>query len=753
MKNNWKFSVQISFLIIFILKQSNYSQCFELIGRECFGNTRAVCVNGTGTDFYTISGMSLLHYRRNGEKIELQKYLDHKKNCIYSIQYYESENSIYLYVAEQNQLLTYKDQASHFEQKNKLLFSHALNIDCGYKDILLIDENRLFIVKTDRIDIYSIALPTQPALVDSILIERKTSIAVIDSHYLFVGSYDNQWRTMLSVYDKDNLQLLNKIEIPNDYYEEWDFATPYIYNISRYNKRLIVALPLKLYEIDLSDISNPIVHEPDITYHEIESYLCMYDNYLFLYDSENQNINIYDVEFPQQYELINTIYSINQVWSAFNWEMDPILMTAGSYGIRNYDISCINYIESISSTYPTCNYLQDVDVHSNTIYVTDYTVGLLKIDKHNLSSISYLSNPIIKSNKFILNPLMPDIGYIATLNGNISVIDTDDPKVVNTLSHDEYIQGNNFQIYSNTGYFMIIHYKQDSLLVYDLSQPQNPMHIYALPLPGFPHTLAVKDSIAYLSVSTIRDGSDNDGALMTLDLSNPHMPVILDTLIVEEYSVESVAIKDSYAFLLTFHYGFLIIDISDPYDLKFIKKCEIARGREIKIQGNYMYISGMGKVSLIDIHDPIEPLLINEEELFGGGYFLERSNIAENLVIINDTLYVAGGASGLYIYKVDTTYSNVENLNYFPQNTALHQNFPNPFNHNTKITFTIKKSGFTELNIYDILGRKITTLLEGFVESGYYEYSFDSQNLPSGVYYYRLKNKDEYQTRKLVLIK
>ena len=77
------------------------------------------------------------------------------------------------------------------------------------------------------------------------------------------------------------------------------------------------------------------------------------------------------------------------------------------------------------------------------------------------------------------------------------------------------------------------------------------------------------------------------------------------------------------------------------------------------------------------------------------------------------------------------------------QSATLEQNYPNPFNPTTKIRYTIQNTGtsaavFTQLKVYDILGREVATLVNGEKSSGNYEVQFDGSNLPSGVYYYRL---------------
>ncbi len=90
-----------------------------------------------------------------------------------------------------------------------------------------------------------------------------------------------------------------------------------------------------------------------------------------------------------------------------------------------------------------------------------------------------------------------------------------------------------------------------------------------------------------------------------------------------------------------------------------------------------------------------------------------------------------------------------------PEKFILYQNFPNPFNSQTKIKFAIPKSVRASIKVYDILGRQITELINDEKMPGFYELNFDASkyNLASGVYFVRFESKEFYQTIKLVYIK
>ncbi len=88
---------------------------------------------------------------------------------------------------------------------------------------------------------------------------------------------------------------------------------------------------------------------------------------------------------------------------------------------------------------------------------------------------------------------------------------------------------------------------------------------------------------------------------------------------------------------------------------------------------------------------------------------------------------------------------------------ALYQNFPNPFNPSTKISFSLAKEDFVTINIYSVLGEKITTLTNQFYESGKHEIDFNAEVFSSGIYLYKIEvgaNGEKFsQIKKMNLIK
>lgn len=84
---------------------------------------------------------------------------------------------------------------------------------------------------------------------------------------------------------------------------------------------------------------------------------------------------------------------------------------------------------------------------------------------------------------------------------------------------------------------------------------------------------------------------------------------------------------------------------------------------------------------------------------------------------------------------------------------VLKQNFPNPFNPSTKISWQSPVDGWQTLKVYDILGNEVATLTDEYKPAGNYEIEWDAGELPSGVYFYQLLAGGFVQTKKLILTK
>lgn len=88
-----------------------------------------------------------------------------------------------------------------------------------------------------------------------------------------------------------------------------------------------------------------------------------------------------------------------------------------------------------------------------------------------------------------------------------------------------------------------------------------------------------------------------------------------------------------------------------------------------------------------------------------------------------------------------------------PQSYSLEQNFPNPFNPETTISYTLPKSNYVQLKVYDILGTEVASLVDEPQEAGQYQIHFNAGGLSSGIYFYSLKAGNFSRVLKMILLK
>jgi len=145
--------------------------------------------------------------------------------------------------------------------------------------------------------------------------------------------------------------------------------------------------------------------------------------------------------------------------------------------------------------------------------------------------------------------------------------------------------------------------------------------------------------------------------------------------------------------------------------------------------------------------------------------YLGSDNI--NTVSFSDKLGLLGGAN--YFYE-EVNYSElsgcmVSGLTYgtllsitkysdnVPKNFILYQNYPNPFNPTTIINYSIPKTSFVSIKVYNVLGKEIQTLVNDQKSAGNYKIEFDGSKLASGIYIYRMQASDFIGIKKLILLK
>lgn len=124
-----------------------------------------------------------------------------------------------------------------------------------------------------------------------------------------------------------------------------------------------------------------------------------------------------------------------------------------------------------------------------------------------------------------------------------------------------------------------------------------------------------------------------------------------------------------------------------------------------------------------------------------------------SLVISPNGYFFAGTKSGV-IYRSKQPTTAVERFGFeLPESFSLGQNYPNPFNPSTTIEFSLPRSSYTTLKIFNLLGEEVAILVSQEILAGTHKVAWDATNIPSGIYFYRLQAGKFTETKKLIMLR
>jgi hypothetical protein len=135
---------------------------------------------------------------------------------------------------------------------------------------------------------------------------------------------------------------------------------------------------------------------------------------------------------------------------------------------------------------------------------------------------------------------------------------------------------------------------------------------------------------------------------------------------------------------------------------------------------------------------------------------IDLANIDLNIIIFKvGTPYGTNAAvqNGMAIPRSQMILTGVGNTEIIPTKYSLEQNYPNPFNPTTNLRFSLPKAGNTSLKVYNILGKEVMVMFDGYMDAGIYNATLDASSLSSGVYFYTLKSGNYTETKKMNVIK
>jgi hypothetical protein len=153
------------------------------------------------------------------------------------------------------------------------------------------------------------------------------------------------------------------------------------------------------------------------------------------------------------------------------------------------------------------------------------------------------------------------------------------------------------------------------------------------------------------------------------------------------------------------------------------------------------------------IHDVANNVWVYDFNRQSTGWYFDTFDASYKATVDLSAAASDGKTVGSARWTFKGVLASVDKRNEIPNTFALEQNYPNPFNPSTKITYSVARQSKVRLEVFDILGRKVATLVNEARNPGNYTVEFDASKLVSGVYIYRLSTPELTFSKKMMLVK
>ena len=581
-------------------------------------------------------------------------------------------------------------------------------------------------------------------------------------------AHDAQGMHILDISNPENvtkIKRLNSLEDVNFLF----IAGGYLYRNYGYNLEILsLADPLNPRKI--SSIPTGYDKVRDIIIEGNFVYCCIRDMGLWVIDvTDKYNPSIIS-KYKGDWHFFNRIAKKNS----------RIYASTYASGLSILDYSNIKEPKEVGKI-DQLEHIYTVHINKDNLYVGDTVDGMYAFDISNPDTIELLHN--VKTFAYLLDVAIRDsVAFLADTRFGIRVVDISNPQVPIELSwfrtpgkqyavfvKDNYLfvsddtEGLRIFNIANvdsieevsliTGYqtisctvqnnFLYLSARKKGVRIFDISDIYNPVeigHYVAEHNSGIDQTI-IKEPYAYLL---------NYGfSCIIIDISDKSNPKFVNEILPYNFII-SMAVHDNFVYLGNSDDGVRIIDISDPKNAIEVGKYDKGESfMSIIANAQYAYYSlGHWGLKVLDIQDPGNPVVC-------ASYYTD--SFPQNFLVKNDTIYVPDSYDGLYILKHDQTTTINEITNTTPVNFFLEQNYPNPFNSLTNIQYQLARPSEVELTIYNLLGQKVSALVNDFQKPGSYFLQWDGSNVASGIYFYRLTVSNQKGTfneiKKCILLK
>ncbi len=364
--------------------------------------------------------------------------------------------------------------------------------------------------------------------------------------------------------------------------------------------------------------------------------------------------------------------------------------------------------------------------------------------------------------------------YIASGSSGLLIVDVSDPE--NPVFTGNYQTSGTANDVCISGDYAYIAAGFSGLQIVNISNPGSPSLAGSYSTPDRALTVQVIGNYAYIA---------DRASFQIIDISDPENPALAGSWNNSANDLTSVNVSGDYAYLTRLTYGLILVSITDPENPEYVGEYYNGSNTtyDVHVSGDYAFVVDGSSLKMINTFIPNAPTLyatcydlsIAKSVYVSAGYAYvadfdyglhviynpdpfhltyitgyETTEHVYDVFVLNEYIYITEGSSLLILRYSQVDINEEFNL---PQEFSLSGNYPNPFNCSTVISYELKQPTAIRLDIYDLLGRRIETLVNEYQQAGQHRITWDATGVNSGVYFYKMQTNEYTEMNKMILLK
>lgn len=349
--------------------------------------------------------------------------------------------------------------------------------------------------------------------------------------------------------------------------------------------------------------------------------------------------------------------------------------------------------------------------------------------------------------------------FLINENAPIQIIDLSDPgnpQTVQTIELESGSGSHNCYVYN--GYLFVVgNHIIGGMEIFDITNPLSPLRVGSFE-PFYYHDVYVRNDTAF-AAGIYGNGID------IIDVSSVEEPSLIARFNYPNSGAHNVWTTEDGRYVFVGdeigHAGnhTRVFDISDTENIEYVADIIIdssAIAHNCYVKGDLLFIGHYTEgVRVFDVSNPEIPVEIAYYDTYPPNAYGYLGTWSVYPFFESGKIIASDMQTGLYVMQMSNNPTAItrKTSRYIPSTVELDQNFPNPFNPSTIISFYLPKTSEVTVKIYDSLGRVVDELVSDKLSSGSHNIRWIAKDVAAGVYFYQLKSDDFTLTRKMVLLK